>query len=57
MSKNVSLIPTSAITGEGIPDLLMLIVQLTQSRMSEKLMYLSELECTVLEVLKTINQR
>ncbi|GBB91425.1 hypothetical protein RclHR1_18700002 [Rhizophagus clarus] len=49
-AKNVSLVPTSAITGEGIPDMLMLLVNLTQSRMSDALMYLSELECTVLEV-------
>ncbi|KAN0062424.1 eukaryotic translation initiation factor 5B [Thecaphora frezii] len=50
MSRNVSLVPTSAHTGEGIPDMLRLIVELTQTRMSDKLMYLSELECTVLEV-------
>ncbi|KAJ1661113.1 eukaryotic translation initiation factor 5B [Dispira simplex] len=50
LGRNVSLVPTSAITGEGIPDLLLLLVSLTQSRMTEKLMYLSELECTVLEV-------
>jgi translation initiation factor 5B len=50
LGKNVSLVPTSAITGEGIPDLLHLLVDLTQSRMTERLMYLSELECTVLEV-------
>jgi translation initiation factor 5B len=49
-SKYVSLVPTSAITGEGIPDLLHLLVQLTQERMTESLMYLSELQCTVLEV-------
>lgn len=30
--------------------MLMLLVKLTQERMTEKLMYLSELECTVLEV-------
>ena len=48
--RNVSLVPTSAHTGEGIPDMLQLIVNLTQDRMSESLMYLSELECTVLEV-------
>ena len=34
----------------GIPDLLMLLVQLTQSMMNERLSYLSELECVVLEV-------
>lgn len=49
-ARNVSLVPTSAITGEGIPDMIMLLVNLTQQRMSERLMYLSELECTVLEV-------
>ena len=49
-AKNVSLVPTSAHTGEGIPDMLMLIIKLTQERMSKQLMYISELECTVLEV-------
>ncbi|PIA17062.1 hypothetical protein COEREDRAFT_80771 [Coemansia reversa NRRL 1564] len=49
-AKYVSLVPTSAISGEGIPDLLALLVSLTQTRMSNQLMYLSELECTVLEV-------
>ncbi|KAI7861414.1 P-loop containing nucleoside triphosphate hydrolase protein [Spinellus fusiger] len=49
-SKYVSLVPTSAHTGEGIPDMLNLLINLTQSRMSEKLMYVTELECTVLEV-------
>jgi translation initiation factor 5B len=50
MARYVSLVPTSAHTGEGIPDLLKLLIQLTQERMTNKLMYLSELECTVLEV-------
>jgi translation initiation factor 5B len=50
MSKFVSLVPTSAHTGEGIPDMLKLIVQLTQERMVGSLMYLSEVQCTVLEV-------
>lgn len=50
MAKNVSLVPTSAHTGEGVPDLLKLLVTLTQERMTNKLMYLSEVECTVLEV-------
>lgn len=50
MGRNVSLVPTSAVTGEGVPDMIMLLVQLTQQRLSESLMYLSELECTVLEV-------
>lgn len=50
MARNVSLIPTSAHTGEGIPDMLKLLVTLTQERMTSSLMYLSEVECTVLEV-------
>ena len=50
VGKYVSLVPTSAVTGEGIPDLLHLLVQLTQTRLTDSLMYLSELECTVLEV-------
>lgn len=50
MARNVSLVPTSAHTGEGIPDMLKLLVTLTQERMTNSLMYLSEVECTVLEV-------
>ena len=50
MARNVSVVPTSAHTGEGIPDMLKLLVTLTQERMTNKLMYLSEVECTVLEV-------
>ena len=50
MARNVSLVPTSAHTGEGIPDMIMLLAKLTQERMTNSLMYLSEVECTVLEV-------
>lgn len=50
MSRYVSLVPTSAHTGEGIPDMLKLLTTLTQERMTSALMYLSEVECTVLEV-------
>ncbi|KAJ1981738.1 eukaryotic translation initiation factor 5B [Dimargaris verticillata] len=49
-NKYVSLVPTSAISGEGIPDLLFLLVLLTQTRMSKELMFQSSLSCTVLEV-------
>jgi translation initiation factor 5B len=48
--RTLSLVPTSAITGEGVPDLLHLIIELTQTRMSRSLVYTSELQCTVLEV-------
>lgn len=50
MARYVSLVPTSAHTGEGVPDLLKLISKLTQERMAGSLMYLSEVEATVLEV-------
>lgn len=50
MAKYVSLIPTSAHTGEGVPDMLKLICELTQERMVGSLMYLSEVQATVLEV-------
>jgi translation initiation factor 5B len=46
----VSLVPTSAHTGEGIPDLLLLLTQLTQSRMLDRLMWYNFVQSTVLEV-------
>ena len=46
----VNVVPTSAVTGEGIPDLLQLIVKLTQSRMADRLMFVDSPQCTVLEV-------
>ncbi|SCW01398.1 LAFE_0D11694g1_1 [Lachancea fermentati] len=50
MAKYVSIVPTSAVTGEGVPDLLWLLLELTQKRMSKQLMYLSHIEATILEV-------
>ncbi|KAH3681094.1 hypothetical protein WICPIJ_007954 [Wickerhamomyces pijperi] len=50
MAKYVSIVPTSAVTGEGVPDLLWLLLELTQKRMSKQLMYISEVEATILEV-------
>lgn len=50
MAKYVSIVPTSAVTGEGVPDLLWLLLELTQKRMSKQLMYLSSIEATILEV-------
>ena len=46
----VSLVPTSAHTGEGVPDILMLVVQLTQKLMLERIMWSQEIMCTVLEI-------
>ncbi len=50
LRRTVSLCPTSAITGDGVPDILNLLLSLTQRMMSDDLRYLSTLECTVLEV-------
>jgi translation initiation factor 5B len=49
----VSVVPTSAHTGEGIPDLLQLMIKLTQTMMAERLALLSIPQATVLEV-KTV---
>nr|WCZ58416.1 translation initiation factor 5B [Paratrimastix eleionoma] len=46
----ISLVPTSAVTGEGVPDLLMLLIALTQFTLREELLLQSELTATVLEV-------
>ena len=46
----VNIVPTSAITGEGIPDLMQILVKMTQSLMVEKLMFVPNLQCTILEV-------
>lgn len=45
--KYVNVVPTSAITGEGIPDLLQLMVKLTQSMMQDRLTLLDETQATV----------
>ncbi|XP_057424818.1 eukaryotic translation initiation factor 5B-like isoform X2 [Lotus japonicus] len=50
MGEVFNIVPTSAISGEGIPDMLLLLVQWTQKTMVEKLTYSDEVQCTVLEV-------
>ncbi|CAM9361250.1 unnamed protein product [Chrysoparadoxa australica] len=50
-ANTVSLIPTSAITGEGIPDILMRLAHLSQDRLTQQIMFMPDLlQCTVLEV-------
>ena len=46
----VSLVPTSAHSGEGVPDLLRMLITLSQDRLYEKLMFMNVLQCTVLEL-------
>lgn len=46
----VNLVPTSAITGEGMGNLLYLIIESCQSWLAKRLMYSEELLATVLEV-------
>jgi translation initiation factor 5B len=46
----IPLVPTSAITGEGVQDILLLLCQMAQVRLTEQLMWHANLQCTVLEV-------
>ncbi|ETW09615.1 translation initiation factor aIF-2 [Aphanomyces invadans] len=50
LGRTISLIPTSAISGEGVPDLLGMLVRLTQEKMAKSLAFVDILQCTVLEV-------
>jgi translation initiation factor 5B len=43
----ISVVPTSAHTGDGIPDLLNLLVRFPQTRLAEKLQYVDQIQCTV----------
>jgi translation initiation factor 5B len=46
----VSICPTSAITGEGISELIATIINYCQNSLEEKLNYSEELDCSVMEV-------
>ena len=46
----VSLVPTSAHTGDGMGDLIAQVVRLTQTRLSQRLSFSEELQSMVLEV-------
>jgi len=50
LGSTVSLVPTSAITGEGVNDLLHMLARLSQKHLAEKLSFSPNLQCTVLEV-------
>lgn len=46
----INLVPTSAITGEGIPDLLGMLVSISQTKLAHKIRYKPVLQATVMEV-------
>ncbi|XP_018336217.1 eukaryotic translation initiation factor 5B isoform X2 [Agrilus planipennis] len=46
----VSMVPTSAVTGEGMGNLLSMIVDFCQNMLAKRLMYSDDLQATVLEV-------
>jgi translation initiation factor 5B len=46
----IPLVPTSAISGEGVQDVLLLLCQIAQRKLWEQLMWCANLQCTVLEV-------
>ncbi|GER26595.1 translation initiation factor [Striga asiatica] len=51
MGETVYIVPTSAISGEGVPDLLLVLIPWAQEEtMIKRLAYSSEVQCTVLEV-------
>ncbi|KAG6438119.1 hypothetical protein SASPL_103055 [Salvia splendens] len=50
MGETYNIVPTSAKSGEGIPDLLLLLVQWAQKTMIKRLTYSEEVQCTILEV-------
>ncbi|OXA45806.1 Eukaryotic translation initiation factor 5B [Folsomia candida] len=49
-STYISMIPTSAVTGDGMGNLMALIVELSQTMLAKRLMFSKELQATVLEV-------
>eukprot|EP00729_Bicosta_minor_P014472 gene14472-19320_t len=48
----INIVPTSAHTGEGIPDLLFLLCKLTQTVLYKQLEFTGKIDCTCLEVKK-----
>jgi len=46
----IPLVPTSAVTGEGIQDVLLLLCQMAQRKITDQIMWHANLQCTVLEV-------
>jgi translation initiation factor 5B len=47
---HIPIVPTSGVTGEGIPDLLSVIVNYTSRYMKKKFLQKDQFNCTVMEV-------
>ncbi|KAL9267425.1 Eukaryotic translation initiation factor 5B-like protein [Drosera capensis] len=54
MGETFSIVPTSAITGEGIPDLLLLLVQWAQKTMVEKLTFSDEIQGPIVTTIRAL---
>ncbi|KAI8562803.1 hypothetical protein RHMOL_Rhmol03G0063800 [Rhododendron molle] len=54
MGETFSIVPTSAISGEGIPDLLLLLVQWTQKTMVEKLTFSNEVQVPIVTTIRAL---
>ncbi|KAL1562311.1 photosystem II [Salvia divinorum] len=52
MGETYNIVPTSAISGEGVPDLLLLLVQWAQETNIKRVTYSEEVKCTVLDVVE-----
>lgn len=50
LEDTVSMVPTSAHTGEGIQDLLLMVMQMSQEMLTKNIMASDMLQCTVMEV-------
>lgn len=50
MKEYINIIPTSAVTGEGMPDLIGMFIYLGQKFLAKKLEYRNDIQCTILEV-------
>ncbi|KAJ4846618.1 hypothetical protein Tsubulata_014628, partial [Turnera subulata] len=54
MGETYNIVPTSAVTGEGIPDLLLLLVQWSQKTMVEKLTFRNELQGPIVTTIRAL---
>jgi translation initiation factor 5B len=50
MKEYINIVPTSAITGEGMPDLIGLFLYISQKFLMKKIEYKEHVQCTILEV-------